>query len=78
MPFYDYHCVSCGCFRELRPLADSSKPQLCPDCSEPAERMFMAPFLAGKGQQNNRSRSNILSCGHGAGCSHSRFAWPRG
>lgn len=78
MPTYDYHCADCGEFRERRPMAESSSPQLCPVCGVAAPRTISAPMLAGgaqpgwlmqaartSGQQRERWRA---ACG--LGCSH--------
>ena len=77
MPFYDYSCLNCGDFRKLRPLAESSMSQFCPICNETAEKNFVAPFILSKKSQQKSSKPNVLSCGHGPGCSHGRFAWPK-
>jgi putative FmdB family regulatory protein len=48
MPHYDYLCADCGSFSEVRPMADSALPQLCPSCSAPAPRAILtAPRMAG-------------------------------
>jgi putative FmdB family regulatory protein len=76
MPLYDYRCLSCGDFRALRPMSESSAPVGCPVCGARSERMIAAPFLAG-----NDSGSGIApprngptafprGCRHGRGCSH--------
>lgn len=49
MPLYDYHCDRCGNFRDIRPMAESERPQPCPDCGVPSERVVSAPFLGGGG-----------------------------
>lgn len=77
MPLYDYRCVSCGDFRELRPMAESSVARPCPACGALSERTIVAPFLAGggvvgasairPGGQTGFGRA----CGHAHGCSHS-------
>ena len=48
MPLYDYRCVSCGDFREFRPMTESSISRVCPVCGAPSERVLVAPFLAAK------------------------------
>lgn len=43
MPLYEYECVDCGPFTELRPMAESSWPCACPDCGDPAPRAYLTP-----------------------------------
>lgn len=76
MPLYDYHCSSCGDFREFRPMRESSAPRGCPVCRAPAERLLSAPFLAGKDNNNGSSQQHNNQTGAswrhqcGFGCSH--------
>lgn len=76
MPLYDYHCDSCGDFREVRPMAESNALGVCPGCGGQGERVISAPFL-GKdphGQVAHRpsGKPSVLgACGHAHGCSHS-------
>lgn len=75
MPLYDYRCVSCGDFRELRPMAESSNSQACPVCGAPSQRVLAAPFLAASDPGSAQPRSNQptafpRACGHSHGCSH--------
>lgn len=80
MPFYDYHCGSCGDFREFRPMTESSKSRVCPVCGTASERLISAPFLAGKDPSStiaNRPDGSgrvpwRAACG--LGCSHSHGA----
>ena len=80
MPLYDYRCVSCGDFREFRPMTESSASQMCPACGAPSERVIAAPFFAAKNPNgSNAHRGNgptsfRHACGHGHGCSHSHGA----
>lgn len=80
MPLYEYHCTSCGDFRELRPMRESAASQACPACGALSERQLAAPFLAsadsnghGAGPRNATAGIPRL-CGHGHGCSHSHGA----
>jgi putative FmdB family regulatory protein len=76
MPLYDYRCVSCGDFREFRPMAESNKSRMCPVCGAPSERLIAAPFLAGSNSNSqtthrrNDQTSIRRACGHAHGCSH--------
>jgi putative FmdB family regulatory protein len=78
MPLYDYRCVSCGDFREIRPMAESSKSRECPTCGAPSERVLSTPFLAGNDSGSGTSYPGDgpigfrHACGHG--CSHSHGA----
>lgn len=80
MPLYDYRCVSCGDFREFRPMTESGTSLVCPVCGTPSERVISAPFLAAKGPDSgiahgrNDQTSFPRLCGHGHGCSHSHGA----
>ncbi|MFN0304134.1 MAG: FmdB family zinc ribbon protein [Burkholderiales bacterium] len=77
MPLYDYHCASCGDFREIRPMTESGASQMCPICRAPSERVISAPFFTGKnpngGTETGRTDQSRVSwrshCGFG--CSHS-------
>lgn len=47
MPYYDYVCPDCGPFTEIRPMAESAEPAVCPGCGGAAPRAFLsAPRLA--------------------------------
>jgi putative FmdB family regulatory protein len=67
MPLYDYRCVSCGDFREFRPMTESSTSRVCPVCGAPSEKVIAAPFLA---HRRNDQTSAARPCGHARGCSH--------
>ncbi len=75
MPLYDYRCLSCGDFREFRPMKESGSAHECPLCGALSERVMSTPFLAGKdsGGQTGIQRYGQTgirhTCGHG--CSHS-------
>jgi putative FmdB family regulatory protein len=43
MPIYEFHCQSCGSFEVRRPIAEASAPATCPDCQQPASRIFTSP-----------------------------------
>jgi putative FmdB family regulatory protein len=72
MPLYDYQCTSCGHFRQLRPMAESGVPGVCPVCGTPAARVLAAPFLGardpGSAPRGHSGFSRV--CGHAHGCSH--------
>jgi putative FmdB family regulatory protein len=76
MPLYDYSCVTCGDFREFRPMRESTVSQVCPLCGARSERVIAAPFLAarepssGGAPQPNAPTSFRRRCGHAHGCSH--------
>jgi putative FmdB family regulatory protein len=77
VPLYDYRCVSCGDFREFRPMAESGTSRVCPVCGGSSERVISAPFLGGKdpygrnAQRPNDQTRFARACGHTHGCSHS-------
>lgn len=43
MPLYEYDCLDCGPFTEMRPMSDSSLPCACPECGDPAPRAYLTP-----------------------------------
>jgi putative FmdB family regulatory protein len=48
MPNYDYGCERCGPFSETHPMSEFAQPQPCPECGDPAPRVFLsAPALGG-------------------------------
>jgi putative FmdB family regulatory protein len=46
MPLYDFTCIDCGDFRELRTISERNDPIACPCCQKQANRMILAPGLA--------------------------------
>lgn len=76
MPLYDYRCENCGDFREFLPMVESGTMRACPVCHAPSQRVFSAPFLAGRNlaignerPHNGQTRVPWRSlCGFG--CSH--------
>jgi putative FmdB family regulatory protein len=46
MPYYDYHCGTCGEFTLLRGIKDRDVPVECPECGVPARREVSAPNLS--------------------------------
>lgn len=40
MPLYEYKCPEHGKFEDLRPMAASSIPALCPKCGQMSERVI--------------------------------------
>jgi putative FmdB family regulatory protein len=47
MPIYDYVCVRCGPFTDMRPMADCDRPNGCPKCGRKAPRAYLtAPYCA--------------------------------
>ncbi len=46
MPIYEYVCVACGPFSQLRKIAEYEQPALCPHCQQQAPRVISAPRLA--------------------------------
>ena len=45
MPLYEFRCEDCGVFDLWRSLSESSAPAHCPDCKEPARRIFSPPAI---------------------------------
>ena len=80
MPVYDFTCLDCGDFRELRTISERNDPAPCPNCKKVAQRMILAPSLAimepglrkahgvnEKSRHEPRIRESH-SCGSGCGC----------
>ena len=53
MPLYEFNCVECGSFTELRRISECDMPAACPACGIPASRMISVPRLAIM-EKNNR------------------------
>ncbi|MGO9400797.1 MAG: FmdB family zinc ribbon protein [Xanthobacteraceae bacterium] len=79
MPVYDYLCVRCGPFTEMRPMIESDLPHACPECGQEAPRAFLtAPYFATMSAErrlahatNERSASaprTLSGSAHGNGC----------
>lgn len=46
MPLYEYHCENCGPFTVYRSFDEEIPEQvLCPQCGEPASRIFDCPSI---------------------------------
>jgi putative FmdB family regulatory protein len=45
MPLYEFRCSDCGMFDLWRIMAECSDPAYCPDCDQPAQRVFSAPAV---------------------------------
>jgi len=43
MPLYDYECLEHSHFEMFASMADCEKPQPCPECKQPAQRIYV-PF----------------------------------
>ena len=55
MPVYDYKCAEHGSFRELARMAESAKPNHCPECSALSARIILAPGLRRLSAEKMRS-----------------------
>ncbi|HVY04959.1 MAG TPA: zinc ribbon domain-containing protein [Burkholderiales bacterium] len=45
MPLYDYHCDTCGPFRQFRSISNRFVPADCAACGAKIERVLTAPQL---------------------------------
>ena len=46
MPLYSYRCTNCeAVFDHYLPFSEHDKPVNCPDCKEPAQKQFQAPYV---------------------------------
>jgi putative FmdB family regulatory protein len=43
MPLYEFKCNDCGVFDAWKAIADYNNPADCPDCKQPAQRIFSPP-----------------------------------
>ena len=69
MPYYDYHCATCGRFEMRRPLQDSALPAPCPTCSTPAPRALSAPAIGSGKRDGGGHGGGGGGCGSGS-CGH--------
>ena len=66
MPTYDYGCERCGPFTETHPMAAFAQPQPCPECGDPAPRVFLsAPALGGGARMETAA---VPQRAHPGGC----------
>jgi len=76
MPVYDYLCMRCGPFTEMRPMAEADLARKCPTCRKKSPRAFLtAPYLASaagkvlRGADASRVAAGArFGAGHGGGC----------
>jgi putative FmdB family regulatory protein len=54
MPLYEYSCPSCGRFSALRPMAQHSQPQPCPQCGVISARVLSGVALIGSSSGADR------------------------
>ena len=52
MPMYEYFCIKCGPFSEIRSMARWAAPADCPACGRPSERTISAPQIANMDPHN--------------------------
>lgn len=45
MPLYEFRCVTCGPFEQMRTLEQASEPMLCPTCETVAKRIYSVAGL---------------------------------
>ena len=57
MPLYEYRCNPCGEFEAWRTMTEYNAPINCPQCSQPAIKIFSAPNI----NLNSGSLSAIAS-----------------
>lgn len=70
MPTYDYGCARCGPFSASRPMAQFADPQPCPECGDPAPRVFLsAPALGGGTGSAEPAMPMTAARAHPGGCS---------
>jgi putative FmdB family regulatory protein len=59
MPIYDYLCVRCGPFTDMRPMADCDRPNGCPKCGRKAPRAYLtAPYCAAMPAERVQAHAN--------------------
>ena len=47
MAIYEYDCAQCGRFETQQPMGAVAAARDCPECHQPARRVFSAPHLTG-------------------------------
>lgn len=43
MPYYAYRCLTCGAFDSATGVDDAGDPKPCPECGQPASRVYTMP-----------------------------------
>ena len=69
MPTYDYGCERCGPFSASRPMAEFADPQPCPECRDPAPRVFLSAPALGGGRSAEPAMPMTAARAHPGGCS---------
>ena len=60
MPFYSYHCDSCGLDFDVRkPMAESSTPETCPECGGDTRKLITGCGIVFKGDSWSTKNSRI-------------------
>ena len=77
MPLYDFKCPKCGLqFEVSRPMSKASDPALCPNDSEPSERVWRATIVIGGSSSSDSDGGDLGGMpdfggdDHGHGHSH--------
>lgn len=68
MPTYDYGCDRCGPFSASRPMAQFADPQPCPECGDPAPRVFLSAPALGGGANAAEPSPMTAARAHPGGC----------
>lgn len=67
MPLYDYHCETCGPFRQFRSIINRAAPVECEECGATAERVLTAPQLSLMSSNNRIAETRNEKSAHEPG-----------
>lgn len=67
MPLYDYHCETCGPFRQFRSIAERATPTSCTACGVDAARVLTAPLLSLMSSNNRIAETRNEKSAHEPG-----------
>jgi putative FmdB family regulatory protein len=67
MPLYDYHCETCGPFRQFRSISNRAAPVQCDECGSTAERVLTAPQLSLMSSNNRIAETRNEKSAHEPG-----------
>ena len=64
MPIYEFKCRKCETqFEEIRPLGDTGKSLICPECGTKSPKKVPSVFAAGSDQSSSAPCGNPSGCG---------------
>ena len=67
MPLYDYHCETCGPFRQFRSISNRATLAECEECGTSAVRVLTAPQLSLMSSNNRIAETRNEKSAHEPG-----------